>query len=103
MIIKKSDAESFEQPGVVGRKYKIEEFLSNRSWVYGELDGEHGECVSTEVPRLYYVISGKGRVKIDSKSTEIGEGDLVIIPPKTKYNYWSDGGILKFILFMENH
>ncbi|MDD3647520.1 MAG: cupin domain-containing protein [Candidatus Dojkabacteria bacterium] len=103
MIIKKTEAESFAQPGITGRKYHIDEFIKERTWVYGELDGEHGERESGETPRIYFVVKGKGSVEIDGQKSEVEEGDLVIIPPKSKYNYWSSDGLLKFILFMERH
>ncbi|MBU0976015.1 MAG: cupin domain-containing protein [Patescibacteria group bacterium] len=103
MIIKKSQTENFKQQSIVGRKYHIDELVAERIWVYGELDGEHGERESTGIPRIYFVIEGEGCVEIGGQKSEIGEGDLVIIPPNNKYNYWSKGGILKFILFMEKH
>lgn len=103
MIIKKIEAEKFEHPGIVGTKYHIETLMEDKSFVYGELKGEHGERTSTETPRLYYVIDGNGKVEIDGDMAEISTGDLVMIPPKTKYNYWSKDGVLKFILFMEMH
>jgi len=103
MVIKKESAEKFQQPGVKGRKYESKELLPDNSFVYGELDGEHGERVATAVPRLYYILEGKGRVEIEDGAYSVSEGDLAIIPPNAKYNYFSEGGRLKFILFMEKH
>ena len=103
MIIKIEDAESFKQPGVTGKKYNISELLPDNSFVYGELEGEHGERVSTKVPRMYYILEGKGRFEIAGEVSEVGKGDLIIIPPETKYNYWAQDGLSKFILYMESH
>lgn len=103
MVIRKQSAEKFQQPGVKGRKYDSSDLLPDNSFVYGELDGEHGERVTTSIPRLYYILEGKGKFQIDDKVYDVSEGDLAIIPPNTKYNYFSEGGIMKFVLFMEKH
>jgi mannose-6-phosphate isomerase-like protein (cupin superfamily) len=102
MIIKKQKAAKFSQPSIAGRKYDSDQIPEN-SFVYGELDGEHGQRTSSDEPRLYYVVKGSGSVEIAGKKSEISEGDLVIIPPNTTYNYWSKDGKMEFILYMERH
>lgn len=103
MIIKSEGAEKFRQPGIQGRKYALNDKFFMQCFVYGELDGEHGERTSTENPKLYYIVRGNGRFEIDGKKTDVEEGDLILIPPKTKHNYWSGDKELKFVLVMEAH
>jgi quercetin dioxygenase-like cupin family protein len=103
MIIKSDEAEKFQQPGVKGKKYSLNNKFFKQCFVSGELDGEHGERTSTDNPRLYYVVSGNGKFEIDGEVTMVDEGDLVLIPPKTKHNYWSGSKTLKFVLVMETH
>lgn len=104
MIIRKNEATEFEQPSVVGRKYSIENLVRDKSFVVAKLNGEHGERVSTDVPRLYYIIDGSGIVVINGEESKFNQGDLIIIPPQTRYNYFStEGGVVEFMLFMEAH
>ncbi len=103
MIIQSAQAEKFQQPSVAGRKYDLHDWFFGQCFVYGELDGEHGERVSTENPRLYYILGGDGRFEIDGETMTVGEGDLVLVPPETRHNYWSGNTTLKFVLVMETH
>lgn len=103
MIIRSAEAVAFQQPGVTGRSYSLQGGFFGQCFVYGELDGEHGERVSTENPRLYYILGGDGRFEIDGETMIVGEGDLVLVPPETRHNYWSGNTTLKFVLVMETH
>lgn len=87
MIIKKAHSESSERPRMVVRKYHIDSLVQERILVYGELKGEHGKRVSTDVPRMYYLIGGSGKIQVGEEKSKTNEGDLIVIPPETKYKY----------------
>ena len=40
--------------------------------------------------QLYYIISGKGKMKLDGKIYEVRPGDSVHIPPKVKHQLIND-------------
>ena len=74
----------------------------NRSVVYAELAGVHGEVKSKDVERIYYIVSGKGEFYIDGKIVTVESGDVLTVPMQTRYNYWPIAdSVLKVVLFME--
>jgi len=80
--------------------YKLKNL--NKSVVYAEIVGEHGETETTDVERIYYIVGGRGEFEYLNKKFAVDEGDVITIPVKTKYNYWSkDQTVLKIVLIME--
>lgn len=53
------------------------------------------EVTQREVEFNYYVIEGPGYFVINDERQEVSEGDLVVIPPGTKFTF---GGKLKMLL-----
>jgi len=49
---------------------------------------EHHHTVADEV---YLVWSGRGRVRVDSETRQVGPGDAVTIRPGQRHKVWSDG------------
>jgi mannose-6-phosphate isomerase-like protein (cupin superfamily) len=57
------------------------------SCAYIEMNGRHGKLMYKKSDRLYYVISGHGVFTIDGKPVEVKEGDVLMVPKDTPYDY----------------
>ncbi len=51
---------------------------------------EHHHTVADEV---YYVQSGRGRIRVDGEERELGPGDTIIIRPGQRHKLWADAGV----------
>ncbi|MCX6028915.1 MAG: cupin domain-containing protein [Chloroflexi bacterium] len=49
---------------------------------------EHHHTVADEV---YLVSSGRGRIRVDEVTREVGPGDVVLIRPGQRHKVWNDG------------
>ena len=96
----RKNAVKYSRTGVVGYNYQLPDVESGTSVVYAELKGEHGERVTGNRTRIYYILGGKGIFIIDGKKIPVFLEDLIIVPPNTKYNYWPTKSLLKCLLFM---
>ncbi len=56
---------------------------------------DKGRVVNKRCKELAYVISGSGRLVVEGKEVELGEGDLVLIEPGERY-FW-DGNMTMFM------
>jgi mannose-6-phosphate isomerase-like protein (cupin superfamily) len=82
--------------------YKLKHIKDYQSVVYAELDGDHGEVHTNDLERIYFIVSGKGEFKFNNQIFVAKKGDVITVPPKTKYNYKPLGKkSLKILLFME--
>lgn len=58
----------------------------NISITYEEVYKGHDKyCTNTKITHIYYVISGKGKFKIKDEIYEVKKGNLIEIPPNTKF------------------
>ena len=103
MKITKSNSIKEDWDNVKSWNYKlIDTGEKYQSVVYAELNGIHGEVNTKSIERVYYILSGKGEFKIENELTPVETGDVITIPPNTKYDYWpTSDETLKLILFME--
>lgn len=46
----------------------------------GTLEGDHPPVVNSESDRAYYVLSGKGRIRVGGSWYEVSESDLFEVP-----------------------
>jgi mannose-6-phosphate isomerase-like protein (cupin superfamily) len=53
--------------------------------------GEIGEEVHDESDQILSFVSGVGKAVISGSSTEVGPGDVVVVPAGTKHNFLNDG------------
>ena len=61
----------------------------------GKATLQHYHIKSEEI---YYILQGKGKVKIADDIREVGEGDGIAIPPGQKHKIWNIGaGELVFL------
>lgn len=84
--------------------YQLPHLSPKRSVVYAELEGVHGEVESGELERVYYIMEGEGEGEfvINGESILIKAGEVITVPPNTKYDYKPmNNSDLKIVLFME--
>jgi mannose-6-phosphate isomerase-like protein (cupin superfamily) len=90
---------------------------------FRDVNGHHGKFFGTKSPKTshliiecddkltvsliqnecefdYYILEGYGYFVFDSEKQPVKPGDLVVIPPGTKYSF---GGKLKMLLFNTPH
>jgi mannose-6-phosphate isomerase-like protein (cupin superfamily) len=61
----------------------------------GEATLEHYHRSSEEI---YYILEGKGRIKIEDEIEKVEQGDGIAIPPGKRHRIWSTGeGELVFL------
>lgn len=99
--LKRKNTVKYGRFGVVGYNYQFPEVEQGTSIVYAELTGEHGERITTGRARIYYILSGEGTFIVAGEKITVSPEDVIVIPPKTKYNYWPTKAPLKCLLVME--
>jgi mannose-6-phosphate isomerase-like protein (cupin superfamily) len=88
MIFKKEDAPVFEKYGVSMTVYNSKEECPLAAVVYQEtLTGHHEEFYHSKSYFIFYIIEGSGTWFIEDKPAEVNAGDVVIIPPGTRFYY----------------
>ena len=101
MKISRKNAVRYGSDTVDAWNYPMPDIELDSSVVYAELLGEHGERTTGKRARIYCVLEGKGKFMVNDKNFEVEPGDVIPVPPKTVYNYWSDDKKIKVLLFME--
>ncbi len=102
MYIPKGEAKREDWSGVKSWNYKLPYLNPKMSVVYAEVVGEHGEVSTKDSEWVYYVIDGKGEFNIDGIVTKVSLGDVITVPPNTKYNYKSRSTVpLKVVMFID--
>ena len=62
-------------------------------------DGSHGKTKSKSCDRVYYIIKGTGHFDINGTPEEVAQGEVVVIPKNTIYDFRpSPGGVLEMLL-----
>jgi mannose-6-phosphate isomerase-like protein (cupin superfamily) len=56
----------------------------------GQATQEHYHPKAEEI---YYILKGRGRMKLESDMREVGPGDAIAIPPGQKHKIWNTGDI----------
>lgn len=59
--------------------------------------GHDKYCTNTKITHIYYVISGKGKFRIDGDIYEVEKGDIVEIPAGIKFIF---AGEMELLLIM---
>lgn len=87
---------SFKQKGFNGFIAEINN--ENISITYEDVyKGHERYCTNTKITHIYYVISGKGKFKINNDIYEVSEGNIIEIPKNTKFIF---SGEMKLLLIM---
>ena len=87
---------SFKQEGLNGYNYNLEDkkiSITIEDCFKGH-DKYHTNMYSS---KIYYVLEGNGKFKIDNKIYEVKKNDCIEIPPKTKFVF---AGKMKLLLIM---
>lgn len=96
-IIKKEQRKRFDNGSCcIAYEYPMEDRDINGAVI--ELSGKYpdkGWAVNTECKEMGYIISGSGKLVIESKEYQVSEGDLILINPGEKF-YWQ-GNMKLFI------
>ena len=82
MVIKHSETNKKESGPMKISEYKIN---SDFSGALIEIDGEHDKIKCLREDRIYFIISGNGKLFINDNEQEISENDLVFVPKNTPY------------------
>ncbi len=64
--------------------------LAEATIAVGTSTQEHYHIKSEEI---YYILSGKGRMKIENEFREVGPLDTVAIPPGQRHKLWNTGTV----------
>lgn len=87
---------SFKQKGFDGYVCNLDN--KNISITYEDVyKGHEKYCTNKESTHIYYVISGKGKFKINDNIYEVEEGNIIEIPKNTKFIF---AGEMKLLLIM---
>lgn len=55
------------------------------------VDGSTQEHYHVRAEEIYFITSGRGRMRIEDEERELGVGDAVAIPPGKKHKLWNIG------------
>jgi mannose-6-phosphate isomerase-like protein (cupin superfamily) len=67
----------------------------NFDFVVADLDGDHGSHINRVSDRVYFVISGTGKVTVGSQKYDVAKDDLIVITRNTLH---SISGQLRFLI-----
>ena len=88
MIFKKENAPEFEKHGVRMRVYNTREQCPQAAVVYQETrEGHFEEFSHSRSNFIFYIMEGKGTWIIEDIPHDVSAGDVVIIPPDTRFYY----------------
>lgn len=91
-----SKESNFKQDGLNGYTSELE--CKNLSISFEDVyKGHEKYAMNTESYSIYYVVEGRGTFKIDEELYDVERGDIVEIPPKTKFVF---KGEMKLLLIM---
>lgn len=99
--VSKSQAILHGRPGVDGRYYQLPEINGGTTVAFATFTGDHGERTLGERARIYYILKGKAKFRVNGRSVEASEGDVIAIPAYGTYNLCPIGRSVEILLFME--
>lgn len=100
-VITKSQSIHHARVGVDGHYYQLPTVQNGTTVAYAEFTGEHGERTIGDRERVYFLLEGSAKFKINNEEFIAHQGDLVTIPKKATYNLWPTTPLLKVLLYME--
>ena len=100
MYIQHDDSKREDWDQVKSWNYKLPHL--EKSVVYAEIIGEHGEVSTKTSEWIYFIIEGSGEFTIDGIKTTVNSQDVITVPANTKYNYRSlTDTPLKVVMFID--
>lgn len=100
-VITQDQSVHHTRPGVDGHYYQLPNLQNGTTVACAEFTGEHGERTIGDRERIYFVLEGSAKFRIDKEELIANEGDLVTIPKNSIYNLWPTTAKLKVLLYME--
>jgi mannose-6-phosphate isomerase-like protein (cupin superfamily) len=61
------------------------------TWVDVPPGGEQRAHSHEDAEQVYVIVRGRGRIQVAGDVEEVGEGDLIFIPPATQHGITNDG------------
>jgi mannose-6-phosphate isomerase-like protein (cupin superfamily) len=61
------------------------------TWVSVPAGAEQTLHSSSEAEQAYVVVRGRGTMSVAGDTQEVGEGDLILVPPATEHSIGNDG------------
>ena len=62
------------------------------TWVTVPGGAKQGLRSSDEAEQAYVVVRGRGTMSVAGDTQEVGEGDLILVPPATEHSIGNEGG-----------
>ncbi len=87
-----AQATEFGWDGLIGKALSTKEDFERASGAYFEVTGNHGPTRNKISDRIYFIIDGEGEFEIDGKKYSVENGDMVIAPRDTLYDYRATNG-----------
>ena len=100
-VITKAQSIHHFRTGIDGHYYQLPHLQNGTTVAYAEFTGEHGERTIGDRERIYFLLEGSAKFRIDKEEFIANEGDLVTIPKNATYNLWPTASKLKVLLYME--
>lgn len=89
------------RPGVKGSYYQLPDINNGTTIAHAIFTGEHGQRTIGARARIYYILSGTAKFKINEEEFEANSGDVVAIPAHGTYNLWPINDSVEVLLMME--
>lgn len=89
------------RPGVEGHYYQFPEINGGTTVAFATFTGEHGERTIGERARIYYILKGRAKFKVNKETFEAVECDTIAIPSHGTYNLWPITDSVEVLLVME--
>ena len=97
MKVKLSKEPSFKQDGLNGYTYPLQHTEMQVNFI--DCYEKHENYCSYARTFVYYIVDGKGQYKINNDLVDVEKGDLIEIPPNTKFTY---KGKMKVLLIIKD-
>ena len=86
MLVKKTETQSRQIPGVEMFNYLTAESGTSISVARGELNGLHPESVSEKTDRCYMFVDGEAEVCVGDEKYKVSKFDVVYVPKGTRHS-----------------
>jgi mannose-6-phosphate isomerase-like protein (cupin superfamily) len=98
MKFTKDKARRFKWEGLEGWAYLEKKDFENATAAYIETTASHGKIKNTLRDIVYYVIEGQGEFFVGEEWTSVKQGDVVVIPKNTPYDFQAKEGMMRLFL-----
>jgi len=94
-VFKEPSEFAFMKVGIRGKKFIINQLVKNAGIVLIQTEkGHETTIIEHESDFIYYVLQGKGYFEINNTKENFSKGNLVVVPPGSKFTYKSKAKLL---------